>query len=121
MEKFFTKNCAFCGETFFAKRKNTKYCCKKCNRNYHYELSRKPESKTAICQTCLKEFEPVWGSEYCSDECKENQFKNTIEIQTRVCTDCGTPTTDYRCEKCWQKIRGSISNLYGDLHGDAFI
>jgi len=24
----------------------------------------------------------------------------------RCCTDCGKPTTDYRCDACWRKLRG---------------
>lgn len=28
------------------------------------------------------------------------------KIATRKCTDCGKPTTNYRCESCWIKRRG---------------
>ena len=39
--------------------------------------------------------------------------KESLQLQAaakqankRVCTDCGKPTTNYRCEKCWKKRRG---------------
>lgn len=28
----------------------------------------------------------------------------------RRCHDCGKPTADYRCAKCWAKIRGGAEN-----------
>ena len=27
----------------------------------------------------------------------------------RPCTDCGKPTTDYRCAKCWKKRRATVT------------
>lgn len=32
----------------------------------------------------------------------------------RQCTDCGKPTTQYRCEKCWRKLRGFGFEASGD-------
>lgn len=33
----------------------------------------------------------------------------------RKCTDCGKPTTQYRCEKCWKKRRGFGFEDAGDV------
>jgi len=30
-----------------------------------------------------------------------------LKPSTRPCHDCGRPTTNYRCDACWRKIRGS--------------
>lgn len=40
---------------------------------------------------------------------KENIAEPVVPVQMRSCTSCGQPTTDYRCSKCWAKIRGEAA------------
>ena len=35
----------------------------------------------------------------------DQQLSAQPAVYTRKCHDCGKPTNDYRCPKCWQKIR----------------
>lgn len=30
---------------------------------------------------------------------------------SRRCHDCGRPTNDYRCPKCWARLRGSVEGM----------
>ena len=35
----------------------------------------------------------------------DQQLSAQPALYSRKCHDCGKPTNDYRCPKCWQKIR----------------
>lgn len=37
---------------------------------------------------------------------KQKEGLDAPTFGKRPCTDCGKPTSNYRCEKCWQKKRG---------------
>lgn len=37
-----------------------------------------------------------------------------MKKNTRKCHDCGKPCNDYRCRKCWQKLRKKSGYFDGD-------
>lgn len=75
------------------------------------------------CLACGTIFEGVRETGLCSDDCRrkwKNQYsrnwskshkkvdaakKGEPSAKGRTCPDCGKPTTDYRCPKCWNKRR----------------
>lgn len=42
----------------------------------------------------------------------ENKILRKHNI-TRRCHDCGTPTNNYRCSRCWSKVRHGEPSMYG--------
>ena len=84
-----------------------------------------PEIRT--CPICGKDFTAfVYNKAYCSDECRikattlglniksfEDYCRENLDLDMelktqpkRKCHDCGTPSNNYRCERCWHKKRG---------------
>ncbi|MCL1939562.1 MAG: hypothetical protein FWG04_02740 [Desulfovibrionaceae bacterium] len=48
-------------------------------------------------------------------EKQRDQPKVKSSKNTRACTDCGKPTPNYRCERCWKKRRGFGFANSGDV------
>lgn len=38
----------------------------------------------------------------------------------RLCHDCGKPTTNYRCDECWAKIREKEESDFHDFVGEEY-
>lgn len=48
----------------------------------------------------------VWGIQLKRQLALETELgPKRIPKYTRTCHDCGKPTTNYRCDRCWSKIR----------------
>lgn len=109
--------CLVCGKEFRNKRKAL-LCSDECRVEYRKRkaAARAAEvKKLAKCQICGKEFQRQGKLSLCSDQCRAEYYKRKAEKQAaevkklvfkpRMCPDCGKPTTDYRCPKCWAKRR----------------
>ncbi len=77
--------CKHCSKEFYRKRKNTKFCSRKCYANNRNMNLRPPKS----CKTCGKQFKHRKGSgssyNFCSEECKP---KGKADIPPRKCPMC---------------------------------
>ncbi|MCX4310287.1 MAG: hypothetical protein OSJ28_08305 [Desulfovibrio sp.] len=68
--------------------------CKRCGKPIRTEF--------AFCSLCRKRLLDVE---------KKRQMDDLAEMQAtrtaakRHCHDCGKPTTNYRCEACWERLR----------------
>ena len=68
------------------------------------------------CPVCGKEFVPYSEAQkFCCTTCrKQAAIKGRVKSikkgsrRTRRCHDCGKPTDNYRCEKCWYKLRSKL-------------
>lgn len=70
--------CAGCSNTFFAMKKNAKYCSNLCKK-YRYKLS---------CVICKKTFNSAKSdTQTCSHECRWTL--NRSKLITLICTECG--------------------------------
>ena len=77
------------------------------------EKTKKPKVKLEdkICPKCGESFTPKHFNQiYCSPQCKEimphcSRPQKKPSSGKRVCHDCGKPTTNYRCDECWAKLR----------------
>jgi hypothetical protein len=43
----------------------------------------------------------------------KREIRKTSKTRSRLCHDCGRPTDNYRCEKCWAKFRSS-TDVYNE-------
>lgn len=104
------KKCQKCGQLFEG-RGHTCFC-QACRETDNMEKK--------ICPYCGKEFMPrtirqvTCRNKACiranSDKLKALALeeKRSVKIYNmRRCHDCGLPTTNYRCAKCWAKIRST--------------
>lgn len=107
--------CRICSSSFKLRYGNEKTCpaCLKALYN------KKRPMYLIFCPLCgttriTKDRRTRWCSEYCRSRATyERNFYYSnpfVEQQrcTRKCTDCGRPTSNYRCEICWQKLRGDL-------------
>ena len=72
----YTKVCPTCGHTFLTDKRNRKYCCDECAKEWNrtrYAQNKREEKKKPIiiCAVCGKEFEGKSAqAKYCSKECR---------------------------------------------------
>ena len=85
--------CKTCG-TQFTGRPNNLYCSARCSRV-------QPPTKKQ-CPACLTVFFGHNSQVYCSTRCRD---VGSVTESINVCIECGVPTTNYRCSKCWASIR----------------
>lgn len=81
-----TKTCAYCGRTFQARRRTSKFCSRECRAKGGWRSSNKI-AKT--CPQCGRTFhvQPSWGHlTFCSREC----YHASKEI-VKTCPQCGQP------------------------------
>ena len=55
------------------------------------------------------------SSRYSGDEKALREKSDIRKNGKRRCTDCGGPTHNYRCERCWKKRRGFGFADSGDM------
>lgn len=139
---FYTRACDWCGKEFVATSCLSRYCSRVCNARAAENMSKiKRKTKPAPleikkCGYCGKSFTPKLSTQrYCCNECRvydlrkdkpsveeririvqqiDEMAQERILIHKRRCHDCGTPTYNYRCEKCWRKHRQKYG---GSLEG----
>lgn len=75
-----SRKCPCCGKDFIPETNGQRFCDKACAYAYKSGITRKE-----------------WLLEH-------NQF------HSRRCHDCGKPTDNYRCPKCWEKIRKGVGS-----------
>lgn len=46
---------------------------------------------------------------------KRQRVPRKHSVYQRLCHDCGKPTTDFRCQKCWLKLRGEAAESIYDF------
>lgn len=79
---------------------------------------------TRICPYCQESFQPSSSRQHvCSrPACRRADAtrrtrqalaeKRAVYIQNlRRCHDCGRPTSNYRCKRCWEKLRRDLDIL----------
>ncbi len=101
--------------------------------------SHKNGAAQLVCPICGKRFAKRHGTQrYCGPLCAREAIRrqhaedqrgrrNALRAQEKAadvaapggkrrCHDCGRPTFNYRCEKCWAKLRGRT-----DVEEDAYV
>ena len=68
------------------------------------------------CPVCGNQFAPLTEAQkFCCSTCrKQAAIKGRVKAvrkrgkYTRKCHDCGKPTDNFRCSKCWDKLRAKL-------------
>ena len=84
IRKYVVIQCAYCREYRFMKRLTSRFCSRQCA-NYGRYMEPISPKRTA-------------------------EAKERTESRRR-CHDCGRPTDNYRCDECWQALRGEPETL----------
>jgi len=127
------KVCKTCEQKFLPKVNNQKYCSDECKKEDRRQKKRTySEPLYGICEYCGIEYQKrAITQRFCSTFCnRRNRYwsagqkrgpKNYEAMEyvpsvthkpSHYCASgCGTPTNNYRCDKCWQKIRGEPEAL----------
>lgn len=82
--------------------------CKLCEKTLYLSLQAK------YCDKCRKVAKSISNKRQKERSKVSKETKKPISLFARKCTDCGCPTNDYRCEKCWAIKRGGDPNTYAD-------
>ncbi|KXA94715.1 hypothetical protein AKJ36_02335 [candidate division MSBL1 archaeon SCGC-AAA259I07] len=77
----YKKECAFCGEMFYAYYPTRKYCSYRCKNDAYIERrrQRKKEARKKTCQYCGEEFQAGRvDAKYCSSKCRVYAWRNDV-------------------------------------------
>lgn len=61
-----------------------------------------------------------YDEEWEGQEGRKRFRHNGSSVYSRKCHDCGKPTNDYRCPKCWARIRGDSVSSYSDVDTEPY-
>lgn len=61
-----------------------------------------------------------YDEEWDGQEGRKRFRHNGSFVYSRKCHDCGKPTNDYRCPKCWARIRGDSVRSYSDVDTEPY-
>lgn len=121
-----TKLCLYCHKEFNSIRAEHVFCSKSCRDRYKKEHGgeKSDEKKECLCPNCGNPFKLAYPRQKYCDSCHEDielekksrqevadaenvrkKYGLSVQKYTRRCHDCGKPTNNYRCDKCWQKWR----------------
>lgn len=78
------------------------FCCERCSMRVHHAKERE---RKALARAAGQVIQPA----------PVLRRESSVIAPGRVCHDCGIPETQYRCAKCWRRLRQRLGISEGNL------